>query len=582
MAESIPSEEITIVTRGVQKKVEKSIVVTIRQGTSKKEVFDLLRAYQLKNYHVSDIRVSNLRSLDNSLPQVLDITFVQCDIGNFPSIVELPILRPLATSTPLRPGENLSLNWSRHPSSVEGSHSNLGFDTRSFTFSSEDIVRDIQFEDFDRTFNFSLRDFQPLRLFEAQGLPAITHLDVPLPSDDDSFKSANPDSILQESNSSATVNISVPAPVTMATDTFKAKFKMSPPIFGGSYKEDVKDWVDKFERAARINNWVKDEEKARYLPCFLSGSANIWYENLEHAGGSDLTKYDTVLKGALIKAFDVTKIHDALEYELRNRRQQPDEEVSHYYYDVIKLCRRVNPNMANEAITRHLMFGLNEKLVPLVIMQSNATPEAFLANAIKAERAQIYAPGNNTEMAKLSKQMEDLACTLTPKVNEIKAVDSQANGDKQVSSYPAKHVKDIVCFYCNKKNHMQRECFLWLRDEKGRNSRGSSNSRGGFNSRGGQNRYYYSKNGGNNGFQGATYDRDFPPMGNQYDKFKGNRGNYSQPQQQQKPFLPSHVRNYNRNNNRGEHHNVNMMDAHTDSHVVCDRLSHDDNVSKNE
>jgi hypothetical protein len=283
-----------------------------------------------------------------------------------------------------------------------------------------------------------------------------------------------------------------------------------------------------------------------------------------------LTKFDTVLKPALIKAFDVSKIHDALEYELRNRRQQPEEEVSHYYYDVLKLCRRVNAKMSNEAITRHLMFGLNEKLVPLVIMQANATPEDFLANAIKAERAQIYAPGNNTEMAKLSKQMEELACSLTPKVNEIKAVDSKPNDEKQFSGYPLRRGKELICYYCNKKNHVQKNCFLRQRDEKGRNSRGS------------QNRYYYSKNGVNNGYHSAAYDRDFPPGGNQYDKYRGTRAFYSRPQQQQRPLLPPHVRNHNRNNNRKAQQNVNMVDEDLGPNMASDQYSGAENETKNE
>jgi hypothetical protein len=59
------------------------------------------------------------------------------------------------------------------------------------------------------------------------------------------------------------------------------------------------------ERAARINHWLREEEKARFSPCFLFGSANIWYENLEHAKTCDMTKFNE-LKDALIKAFDVT------------------------------------------------------------------------------------------------------------------------------------------------------------------------------------------------------------------------------------------------------------------------------------
>ena len=575
-------EQDQVISKVIAKKaqLDKSFVVSIRQGTSKKEVYDLLRHYQLRNFKVTDIRISNLRPLDNSLPYILDITFVKCDIGTSPSIIELPLAHPLATSTPLRPLGDFSFNWSGNLSPISATSSNLDFDLGSDQFSAYEVLRDTRFGNLTDTINFSLRDFAPIKLFEGQSTPKLEYFNIPLPAEDDSFKSAqDTGSQLQLSIPIPILNLSTPVDsVNMPEDdgNFKAKFKMSPPNFSGSYKEDVRDWVEKFERAARINHWMKEEEKARFLPCFLTGSANIWYENLEHTAGSDMTKFNE-LKDALVKAFDVTKIHDALEYELRNRRQQPDEEVSHYYYDILKLCRRVNPKMANETITRHLMFGLNEKLVPLVIMQANATPADFLTNAIKAERAQIYAPGNNTEMAKLSKQMEELACSLTPKVNEIKAVDSKPVGDKNATGYPVKRGMGVVCYYCNKSNHMQRECRLRLRDLKGKTSRG------------GQNRYYYSRNGGannggvNNGFQGANYDRDYPQGGNYYDKNRANR-NYNSRPQNQRSFLPPHVQNYRRNysNNRGAQHNVNMVDSNNSPHVSADHHSHNDQESKNE
>jgi hypothetical protein len=40
-------------------------------------------------------------------------------------------------------------------------------------------------------------------------------------------------------------------------------------------------------------------------------------------------------------------------------------------------------------------------------MQANATPDDFLANALKAERAMVYAPSNIEEISKLSKKMEE-------------------------------------------------------------------------------------------------------------------------------------------------------------------------------
>lgn len=90
--------ETIITKRAAKKRVDKSFIVTIRQGTSKKDVLDLLRYYQVRKYKVTDIKVSNLRPLDNSSPHLLDITFVKCEIGISPDIIE----PPLATSTPIQ------------------------------------------------------------------------------------------------------------------------------------------------------------------------------------------------------------------------------------------------------------------------------------------------------------------------------------------------------------------------------------------------------------------------------------------------------------------------------------------------
>jgi hypothetical protein len=92
---------------------------------------------------------------------------------------------------------NFPLTGVRILSSIDISNLNFeGFDLSSYTFSPQDILRDAQFQELNRTFDFTLRDFQPLKLFGAtQSSPALEYLQIPLPSDDDSFKSANIDSV---------------------------------------------------------------------------------------------------------------------------------------------------------------------------------------------------------------------------------------------------------------------------------------------------------------------------------------------------------------------------------------------------
>jgi hypothetical protein len=161
---------------------------------------------------------------------------------------------------------------------------------------------------------------------------------------------------------------------------------------------------------------------------------------------------------------------------------------------------------------------------------------------------------------------------LTPQVNEIQALDPEPPVDKPISGYPAKRGMGVVCYYCNKPNHMQRECHLRLRDLKGRNSRG------------GQNRYYYPQNGGvNNGFHSATFDREYPPEGDYFENSKWTRNYYSHPQYQQ-PLLPPHLQNYNHNyNNRhGPRDSFNLVDEHYDPDMDGDQPSSAYDEAQNE
>jgi hypothetical protein len=67
----------------------------------------------------------------------------------------------------------------------------------------------------------------------------------------------------------------------------------------------------------------------------------------------------------------------------------------------------------------------------------------------------IYAPENSTEMVKLSEQMEELASSLTPKVNEIEAIDSLTTNDKNTLSPTQRGTGVTYCFYCNQNKAMR-------------------------------------------------------------------------------------------------------------------------------
>jgi hypothetical protein len=90
---------------------------------------------------------------------------------------------------------------------------------------------------------------------------------------------------------------------------------------------------------------------------------------------------------------------------------------------MLNLCHRSNANMTNEAIVRHLIFGLTPNLMKHIMLMENKTPEEFYKNAMKVERT-IQLTGNNpTELTDISTKLTDLAKSVaalnTPKVNVI-------------------------------------------------------------------------------------------------------------------------------------------------------------------
>jgi Retrotransposon gag protein len=276
----------------------------------------------------------------------------------------------------------------------------------------------------------------------------------------------------------------------------KSKFRMEPPRFHGSSEEDIIQWLTYYERACRVNSWETDSEQARYFPCFLSSAASLWFDNLENtATAQNLSSY-TFLKAELIKAFHGQKNADAIEFTLRSRKMAPDESVSNYYHSMLNLCRRSNAAMPNEAIVRHLMFGLKPNLMKHIMLMENNTHEQFYKNATKVERT-IQLTGNNpTKLTDITAKLTDLAKSIaaintTPKVNFIQTqpqsnqrtrYNSYSQPDQQAyyNSYPqhnhAPHhfpqyahtdqdnnhgytsKQNIECFFCNNHAHIMPEC----------------------------------------------------------------------------------------------------------------------------
>jgi len=159
-----------------------------------------------------------------------------------------------------------------------------------------------------------------------------------------------------------------------------------PPIFKGEEGEDALSWLERYETTATYNRWG-DEELRNNFEMFIEGNVFKWYKC---TNVPDLWRDTPANNGApLIPGLRTRFLQEFLqvnfkfyqEEKLRNRMQGLNEPTTNYYYDIINLCRTVDPNMSENnkvaALFRGLKPSLVEKLYPLNIK----TAAEFLAKA---------------------------------------------------------------------------------------------------------------------------------------------------------------------------------------------------------
>ena len=184
-------------------------------------------------------------------------------------------------------------------------------------------------------------------------------------------------------------------PINMAAHP-QIKFK-TPPTFRGAPTEDAVEWLNRYETIGRYNRWGNDEFLANF-PMYVEDAARQWQMCLplqvtwtdrlfvaaHVANGVNIAEVPAAigLRTTFLEEFqpgNYTVFQDA---KLHNRVQGLDEDTTAYYYDVLNICRLVNPAMTEEQKLEHLYRGLKPSILEKVFPESPANSADFLA-AIK-------------------------------------------------------------------------------------------------------------------------------------------------------------------------------------------------------
>ncbi len=122
-------------------------------------------------------------------------------------------------------------------------------------------------------------------------------------------------------------------------------------MFTGGKDEDVVQWMHRYERIGRYNRWG-DDALRDHVEMSLAGAALKWFTYKDAAGQLANEWKDQAdplaipgMKTQILGQFRPVNQDDYNEEKLRARKQGAEETTRGYYYDVLDLCRRVNPRM---------------------------------------------------------------------------------------------------------------------------------------------------------------------------------------------------------------------------------------------
>ena len=128
-----------------------------------------------------------------------------------------------------------------------------------------------------------------------------------------------------------------------------------------------------------------DNELRDNVELSFSGAALKWYTYKEAAGQLSAEWRDQggppIVPGVRTQILaQLTPVNQMQfnEAKLRDRKQGIEERTIEYYYDVLDLCRRVDPNMGEAAKLGHLWRGLKPSVLERLWSLKPGTCEEFL------------------------------------------------------------------------------------------------------------------------------------------------------------------------------------------------------------
>jgi hypothetical protein len=273
--------------------------------------------------------------------------------------------------------------------------------------------------------------------------------------------------------------------------------------FLGNLEDDASKWL------ASINHFFdiirlpgnKDELCFQYAPAFLKTYAYRWWRE-----NKDFIDNWSCFKQMFTEQFG-DKNEYLLEQQMNQRKQQPNEAVLKYYYDMMELCHKCDSAMSDKQKIRKLILGLRLSLYQEAIKDDYSTPQEFLIKVQHLENIEKLVELRQTAIddsttrqqhnndSNSSSQIESSPYVhrnpsssfsshqfyqsniqpdssdsryyrtlpnsdrVSQSISSNKSFQSLSNSTPSSQSNKPSRTKDIQCYHCGKWGHFARNCY---------------------------------------------------------------------------------------------------------------------------
>lgn len=206
--------------------------------------------------------------------------------------------------------------------------------------------------------------------------------------------------------------------------------------FNGNEETKTVQFINNIERIGRM---IKANNDILHCMCTskLEGEAKRWYEN-----NTTLTEWE-ILKSSLLERFTSSDSTSRTFEQLKQRKQRPDESITSYYDDIIKLCHDYDPGMSQKLMISWLENGIKESLkIPIkrqmkVLAEPARTTKVFLKIAKDEEELQENGSDKHESTSSFVPYFTNTVSTTLPQpINSVSNRPNYARTTTRTTTHP--------------------------------------------------------------------------------------------------------------------------------------------------